>query len=66
MGGTRAAYLYRIDLAAPKRTATARQLAALDKAMTARRTCTTCYTVRPYVIPRSLGECVDCAYPEVS
>src|SRR5262249_29417668 len=38
----RVAYLYRIDLARPKRTPTLAQLAALDKAMLARRTCVTC------------------------
>ncbi|AEB44215.1 hypothetical protein VAB18032_15515 [Micromonospora maris AB-18-032] len=64
MGGTRTAYLYRLDLARPKRVATPAQLAAIGKALTARRTCRTCGTVRPYCIPRSLGECVDCAYPE--
>jgi hypothetical protein len=30
----------------------------------ARRTCRTCRTARPYVIPRSLGECLPCAYPK--
>jgi hypothetical protein len=64
VGGTRTAYLYRIGLAAPKRTATPAQRAALGKAMAARRTCPTCRHVRPYVIPRSLGECVTCAHPE--
>ncbi|WP_344315621.1 RRQRL motif-containing zinc-binding protein, partial [Fodinicola feengrottensis] len=37
--GRRVAYLYRIELAKPKRTATPAQLAAIDKALTARRTC---------------------------
>ncbi|MFI6261365.1 RRQRL motif-containing zinc-binding protein [Micromonospora sp. NPDC051006] len=64
IGGTRTAYLYRLDLAAPKRTATPAQRAAIGKALTARRTCPTCGTVRPYFIPRSLGECIDCAYPQ--
>ncbi len=58
--GKRVAYLYRIDLAKPKRTATPAQLAAIDKALTARRTCPTCHQVRDYCIPLSLGECVDC------
>ncbi|GAB7049520.1 RRQRL motif-containing zinc-binding protein [Catenuloplanes indicus] len=65
VGGTRAAYLYRLDLARPKRTASPAVLAALAAAMRARKTCPTCRTVRPYVISRSLGECVPCAYPEV-
>jgi hypothetical protein len=60
VGGTRVAYLYRVDLARPKRTATPRQRAAIDRALLARRTCPTCRHVRPYYIPRSLGECLDC------
>jgi hypothetical protein len=61
IGGTRAAYLYRVDLARPKRTATPAQLGAVDKALAARRTCPTCRELRGYFIPRSLGECLDCA-----
>jgi len=56
----RVAYLYDVALAKPKRHATERQRAALDKAMTARRTCPTCGQDVGYCIPRSLGECVDC------
>ena len=56
----RVAYLYDVGLAKPKRAATAPQLAALDKAMTARRTCPTCGEDVGYCIPRSLGECADC------
>ncbi len=66
VGGVRTAYLYRLDLARPKRIASAAQLAALDKAMQARRTCPTCRQLCPYVIPRSLGECLDCASLEVA
>ena len=40
--------------------------AALAKAMRARRTCPTCWQVRPYVIPHSLGECLSCAPSEVA
>ena len=54
------AYLYRADLALPKRPATPAQLAALGKALAARRTCPSCGTEKPYCIPRSLGECLDC------
>lgn len=61
VGGIRAAYLYRLDRAGPKRSATAAQLRALDKANRARRTCQSCRQVRPYVIPRSLGECLTCS-----
>jgi hypothetical protein len=59
--GKRVAYLYREDLAKPKRTATAAQLAALAKALRARRTCPACGQVKPYCIPLSLGFCNDCA-----
>jgi hypothetical protein len=58
--GKRVAYLYRIDLAKPKRQATAAQLAALDKALRARRICPTCEQVKPYYIPRRTGACLDC------
>ena len=39
VGGTRTAYLYRVDLARPKRTATPAQRRAIGAALTARRTC---------------------------
>ena len=48
------------DLALPKRQATPAQLAAIAKALRARRTCPICGTEKPYYIPRSLGECPDC------
>lgn len=57
----RIAYLYREDQAKPKRNATTAQLAAIAKALQARRTCPTCGTEKPYCIPRSKGECNDCA-----
>lgn len=63
VGGTRAAYLYRVDLALPKRTASPAQLVAIAKALEARRTCPTCKQVVWYYIARSLGECLDCAEP---
>jgi hypothetical protein len=65
-GGVRVAYLYRLDLAKPKRSASAAQLVALDAAMAARRTCSSCGQVRPYCIPRSLGECGPCASGQVA
>ncbi len=58
--GKRVAYLYRIDLAAPKRIPTPAQLAALNRALLARRTCATCHRVKDYYIPRRYGECLDC------
>ncbi len=59
--GKRVAYLYLISRAAPKRTATPAQLAAIDKALIARRTCDTCGETKDYYIPRRHGECYDCA-----
>ena len=58
--GKRVAYLYREDLAKPKRQATPAQLAAIGRALRARRTCPSCGTEKPYYIPRSTGECNDC------
>ncbi|GGL16404.1 RRQRL motif-containing zinc-binding protein [Mangrovihabitans endophyticus] len=60
VGGTRTAYLYRLDLARPKRTATPAQRRAIRTALRARRTCPTCREIRGYYIPRSLGECLTC------
>jgi hypothetical protein len=59
--GKRVAYLYRIDLALPKRQATAAQLGAIERALLARRVCSTCTQLKPYYIPRRYGECLDCA-----
>jgi hypothetical protein len=59
-GGKRVAFLYRRDLAAPKRTATPAQRDAIAKALTARRTCNVCGSVRDYYIPRRTGACLDC------
>jgi hypothetical protein len=58
---TRFALLYRVDLAAARREPTVAQLVALAKADAVRRTCPICRQVAAYVIPRSLGECLDCA-----
>jgi hypothetical protein len=63
--GKRVAYLYRIDLAKPKRVASPAQLAALDKANRAKRVCPVCGHLQPYQIPRRTGACLDCQ-PEVS
>ncbi|MBK3629755.1 hypothetical protein JHN59_34105 [Streptomyces sp. MBT49] len=65
-GGMRVAYLYRIDLAKPVRPMTSRKWGALALAMLARRTCPTCHVIYDYCMPRSLGMCVLCAYPEPS
>ena len=58
--GLRVAYLYRADLALPRRQPTPAQLAAIDKALAARRTCLVCGTEKPYCLPRSTGQCNDC------
>jgi hypothetical protein len=62
VGGDRFALLYAIATAKPKRTATARQMAALDKANAARRTCPECGHIKQYVIPGRFGRCLDCEY----
>jgi hypothetical protein len=59
--GKRVAYLFREDLAKPKRTATPAQLVAIGKALRARRVCPSCGAEKPYYIPRSFGECNDCS-----
>ena len=59
--GKRVAYLYRAEAAKPKRTATPAQLAAIQAALRARRTCDSCGQLKPYYIPRRYGECLDCA-----
>jgi hypothetical protein len=59
--GKRVAYLYHAALAKPKRQATAAQLTAIEAALRARRTCPTCGQEKDYYIPRSVGECNDCA-----
>jgi hypothetical protein len=59
--GKRVAYLYDIAKAKPARQASPAQLAAIGKALQARRTCSTCGQVKVYYIPRRYGECLDCA-----
>jgi hypothetical protein len=58
---TKVAYFYDLTHAKPKRVPSPAQLAALGKAMTARRTCPKCGQVKDYCIPTSLGTCPDCA-----
>ena len=60
-GGVRAAYLYDVRHALPKRTPSDRQLAALGKALAARRRCPACGLDAGYVLPRHLGTCLECA-----
>jgi hypothetical protein len=55
------AYLYRVDLAKPKRIPTAAQLAALGRALAARRTCPECGRDGGYVLPRTWDKCLLCS-----
>jgi hypothetical protein len=58
--GDRVAYLYRIDLAKPKREATPAQRAAITKALAARRTCPKCGDLKDYYISTRNEMCGDC------
>lgn len=59
--GRRIAFLYRSDLAVPKRTPTDLQLRAIKAMQRARRLCPDCGEVQDYVIPRrALGACIEC------
>ena len=59
--GERVAYLYRVDLALPKRVPTLRQEEALDRAMAARQTCPLCGIRWPICLPlKTLGSCLGC------
>lgn len=59
--GRRWAWLYRDDLTRPKRAPSTAVLAALDKAMAARRWCPSCRQDAGHCVPRiALGMCVDC------
>ena len=60
--GTRIAYLYDVKMAVPQRPMTPAKKTALAKAMLAKRTCPSCSRDVGYVIPTSLGRCVDCEY----
>jgi hypothetical protein len=55
------AYLYRRDLALPKRTASPAWLASTRKATAARRWCASCETTKDYIPSKRLGECNECA-----
>ncbi|MEV4871617.1 RRQRL motif-containing zinc-binding protein [Streptomyces syringium] len=63
-GGVQVAFLYPVTGAKKVRPMTPAKRAALDRAMSARRTCPACQLDAGYCIPTSLGMCVTCAYPE--
>lgn len=54
------AFLYRDDLALPKRSATDAQMVAIGKALLARMLCKTCGEYADYYIPRRFGQCLTC------
>jgi hypothetical protein len=57
------AWLYRLDLAVPKRVPTPAQLDAVGKALAARRRCHSCGQDRGYCVPKAgehAGRCVEC------
>jgi hypothetical protein len=58
--GRRWAGLYRIDQAAPVRPMTPARQAALDRAMAARRTCTSCGRDAGFCLPTSIRQCWPC------
>ncbi|MEQ4725040.1 RRQRL motif-containing zinc-binding protein [Nonomuraea sp. B19D2] len=58
--GVRVAYLYEIAKAKARRTPSAAQLQALDKALAARRICPECGIEQPYCIPTRYGACLPC------
>jgi hypothetical protein len=62
--GRRYALLYDPTDLAPKRVASPAQLIAVGRALAARRWCPSCRRDVGYCVPTSLGECVDCHYPE--
>ena len=57
----RVAYLYPTAFAKPKRQPTPAQLAALGRALAARRLCPECGADPGYVLPARLGMCLPCA-----
>ncbi|NEE41577.1 hypothetical protein G3M53_91470 [Streptomyces sp. SID7982] len=57
----RFARLYETARATPPKPRSPGQLASLEAAMRARRTCPECGQVKDYCIARSLGACVPCA-----
>jgi hypothetical protein len=54
------AWLYRVDVAQPKRVPSPAQVAALGRAMTARRRCDACGTDAGFVLPTSDRRCGPC------
>jgi len=59
--GHRRAWLYRLDLAQPKRQPSPAQLIALGRAMAARRWCRSCGRDAGYCVPTSTRQCWPCS-----
>jgi hypothetical protein len=57
----RVAYLYDEAQAKPVRPMTPAKWGAVASALVARKTCPSCGRVMPYYIPKSIGECNECA-----
>ena len=57
----RVAYLYDEAQAKPVRPMTPAKWGAVASALVARKTCPSCGRVMPYCIPKSIGECNECA-----
>ncbi|MEU7883470.1 RRQRL motif-containing zinc-binding protein [Microbispora bryophytorum] len=62
--GKRVAYLYNVDQAKPKRVPSVAQLAALERAMKARRTCPRCLRDLGYCLRKRWPACLDCQTPD--
>jgi len=59
--GRRFAWLYRLDLATPKRQPSPAQVAALGRALAARRWCRSCGVDAGYCVPTSTRRCWPCS-----
>jgi len=54
------AELFSVELAAARRTPTAAQRAAIERALEARRVCVDCARVVDYYVPTSTRQCLEC------
>lgn len=54
------AELFPVEKAAPRRTPSVAQRAAIARALEARRVCVECARVMPYYVPTSTRQCWDC------
>lgn len=54
------AELFSVELAAPRRVPTAAQLAAIERALEARRVCVDCARIGTDYVPTSTRQCLEC------